>query len=195
MIVIVIAFLSTISYNPPQIPLRTSTADTFLWGDIFSVNAINEYRYEIVILENGEIQKNEFFYDVHLVDGNYEVKIFPYEGLSKREVDARVVFDSMMYNCINKQYQSKIESCEFCFPEEDILIGTFATPCGTRKNTPFEVVEITSSIYKEKIYESIKLESEDKKTQLWIIKDIPLPVRIEHENEGVITIANLKNYN
>ncbi len=195
MIVIIIAFLSTISYNPPQIPLRTSTADTFLWGEVFNVNSINSYRYEIVNIKGGEIQKNEFFYDLHLVDGNYEVNIFPYEGISKREVDARIVFDNMMYNCINKQYRDKIESCEFIFPESDIRIGTFGTPNERRKNMKYEVLEITSSIYKERVYQSIKLESEDKKTKLWIVKDIPLPVRIEYENEGAITIANLKNYN
>ena len=42
------------------------------------------------------------FYDLHLVDGNYEVNI-SYEGISKREADARTVFDNMMYTCINKQ--------------------------------------------------------------------------------------------
>ena len=58
--------------------------------------------------------------------------------------------------------------------------------------------EIRSSgllIYQGESIRINKLESNDKKTQLWIIKDIPLPVRIEYENEGVITIANLKNYN
>jgi hypothetical protein len=195
MIIFIIAFLSTISYTPPEIPIRIDKTSSFNWGDIFKVNAVNEYRYEIVKIKEGQIEKNEFFYDIENIEGNSQVKIFPYEGISKREVDARVTFDNLMYGCINIYYEGKGETCEYIFPDSDVRMGLFATPINMKKNIPFEVVEITSSIYKEKIYESIQLKTSDGKTVVWIIENIPLPVRIEHNENDIITIANLKNYN
>jgi len=195
MIIIIIAFLSTLSYTPPQIPLKDNNESKFNWGDIFKVNSINEYRYEIVRIEEGELEKNEFFYDINLVDGNYQIQIFPYEGISKREVDARITFEGILYNCISKQYEQMNESCEYIFPDSGVNKGLFGTPLNLRKNVNFEIIEMTSSIYREKIYESIKLSNSDTGTTVWIIENVPLPVRIEHSDGQTITIANLKNYN
>lgn len=194
-IILIIAFLSTIAYEPPEIPLRRDMSSSFNWGDLFKISAINEYRYEIVRIREGEIEKNEFFYDVDNVEGNHQIKIFPYEGLSKREIDARMVFDNILYNCINKQYEFKVESCEFLFPDNDVRLGVFGTPTIMRKTVNFQVIEITSSIYREKLHKSIKLESLDGSLVLWIIEDVPLPVRMEKRENGTVTIANLKNYN
>lgn len=194
-IILIIAFLSTIAYEPPEMPIRIGSSNTFSWGDIFKINSINEYRYEIVRIKEGEIEKNEFFYDVDRINGNHQIKIFPYEGLSKREIDARIVFDNLLYNCVNKQFEGKIETCEYFFQDSEVRKGIFATPMNMRKNTQFEVMEVTSSIYKGKIHESIKLENKNNELTLWIVERIPLPVRIEENKEGVITIANLQNYN
>ncbi len=195
LIIVIIAFLSTIAYTPPQIPFRTENSKILNWGDIFKINSINEYKYEIVRIKEGEIEKNEFFYDVENVDGNYEIKIFPYEGISKREIDARITFDNLLYNCISKQYENKIEKCEYLYPDKDVRMGFFATPVKIRKNVNFEIIEMSSSIYREKIHESIKLENKNEKIKIWVIEDVPLPVRIEHEDNGIITIANLQRYN
>lgn len=195
MIIFIIAFISTLSYTPPQIPLKSELGSKFNWGDIFKVNSINEYRYEIVDIEKGEIEKSEFFYDIDLIDGNFQIKIFPYEGISKKEVDARITFDHILYNCVNKQYEGKTETCEYVFLDSDVNKGMFGTPLQMKKNINFEIVEMTSSIYREQIYESIKLVSTDKKTTVWIIESVPLPVRMEYKDGDIISIANLKNYN
>jgi hypothetical protein len=194
-IILIIAFLSTIAYDPPQIPMRKDMGTTFNWGDVFKISAVNEYKYEIVRIKEGEIEKNEFFYDLDYMEGNHEIKIFPYEGLSKKEIDARIVFDNILYNCISKQYEGKVKNCEFIFPDNEVRIGSYASPVIMKKNVGFKVIEITSSIYREKIYESIKLESSDEKLTLWIIEGIPLPVRMEYKENDIITISNLKNYN
>ena len=195
MIIIIIAFLSTISYTAPELPLKNENLGGFNWGDVFKINAINEYRYEIVEIKDGEIKKNEFFYDLEYEEENYKIKIFPYEGLSKKEIDASLTFDSVLYNCISKQYEGRIETCEFIFPDEEVIRGLFAVPSNMRKNVNFETVEVTTSIFRGKIYESVKLQTKDKKTTLWIVEEVPLPVRIEYNDGSNIQIANLKNYN
>lgn len=194
-IIMIIAFLSTITYEPPEMPIRIGSSNTFSWGNVFKISSINGYRYEVVRIREGEIEKNEFYYDVDRIDGNYEIKIFPYDGIIKREIDARIVFDNLLYNCVSKQYEGKKETCEYFFQDSEVRKGLFATPMNLRKNAQFEVVEITSSIYREKVYESIKLEKQNNELTIWIVEEIPLPVRIEENKDGIITIANLKNYN
>lgn len=197
-LLMVVAFLATLSYEPLEIPLKSkNNPNIFTWGDIFKVDSVNEYKYEITMIEKNNIVKNTYFYDVDYIEKNYEIKIFPYEGISKREVDARVMFDDFLYNCIEMNYEGLSEKCDYIFPDEEVILGTFAIPSQMKKNVEFNVVEGTrsSSVYKKKVYPSIKLENEEKNMVLWIVEDVPLPVRMEYRENDVIIIANLENYN
>ncbi len=200
-VVLLIAFYGLASHKSMKDTLQnlynntnTSKVNTFVWYDVYDLNGVKTFKYEVTRISNGELDTEPASFVVEMLPNYYKIKIITYDGAVAREGEYYEYIDSVTYYCSHKQIESRNITCEHTFPDSKVEFVSNVLPSVLKKDSPMLVRPRESAVYKGEVYDALMLISLDGNIKAWLVKDIPIPVRLEIKKGDEYYIAKLINY-
>lgn len=194
-----IIVLSIFSYQTPKLKSQPSNANMFKWGDVYNINSVSGYKYEIINIFDDSIERITVLYlKSYDEDENIKIQLVTFDEVAQRNVNASIIMDPATYKCMRKYYNGKVIECSQEFSDYKTHLGEFALPTLLNRDESFPQASVDNIVYKQKYHEAIKLkiEMESETISVWTSEGIALPARIEIvKSNGDHIIANLKSYN
>ncbi len=194
-----IMLLGIFSYKPPEIGSSQGTSAEFKWGEVYDINNIKGYKYELINIYDDSLERaSVLYYKTRDEEGNIKMQIITFDEIKQRDVEAFVVVNPSTYNCIKKYFNGKSIECSQKFGDSKTDLGEYALPTLLDKNDEFSKSSMDNIVYNQKYFEAVKLETQKNSMRIyvWVAEGISLPARIEIvKSDGSHIIANLKSYN
>ncbi len=172
----------------------TTKANTFVWSDVYDLNGVHSYKYEITRISGEDLTTQYASFMVDVLPDNYKVRVVVYDGAVPAEGEFYEYLDNINYYCSSKEANGRKLTCEHTFPDARVEYASHVLPDILKKDAPMIVLPRESAVYKGKVYDALLLVSLDGNVKAWMVQDIPVPVRLEVKNGEDLYIAKLINF-
>ena len=172
----------------------TVSAQTFVWSDVYDLNGVHSYKYEITRISGDDLTSQYASFVVDVQPEVYKIRLVVYDGAVPAKGEFYEYLDNINYYCSHKEVNGRNMTCEHTFPDARVEYVSHVLPDVLKKDAPMIVLPRESAVYKGKVYDALLLVSLDRNVKAWLVQDIPVPVRLEVRSGDDLYIAKLINF-
>ncbi len=194
-VILGVIIIANLAYHTPQLPQKNETdTSSIKWDEAYNILIPSRYKYEIISISNGELNSTTALYSKSGEGDSIRVDFVTFDGIEPKDNGAGILVSTSDYKCTSRYYKGIQIPCNSGYGDYESRLAAYALPTLMGAKERLMASEVSSAIYGGRVYEAVKLVSEDNRITVWVIENIPLPARIEiYNNDGSIIIANLKS--